>query len=72
MQCHWRLRKRGAVGNNTKVFISVFTVAMQGLSSLVYALEIEEVDLCKVDIIESMGHMDQLAHVLKFRIRLEL
>ena len=70
MQCHWRLRKGGAVGNNAKVFVSVFTAAMQGSS--VYALEIEEVDLCEVDIIKSMGHMDQLVHVLKFRIRLEL
>ena len=65
MQCHWRLRKGGAVGNNAKVFVSVFTVAMR--RSSVYALEIEE-----VDIIESVGHMDQLVHVLKFRIRLEL
>ena len=56
--------------NNAKVFISVFTVVMEG--SLVYALEIEEVDLCEVDIVKSVGHMDQLAHVLKFRIRLEL
>jgi len=72
MQYHWRLRKGGAVGNNAKVFVSVFTAAMRGSSSLVYALEIEEVDLCEVDIIESMGHMDQLVHVLKFRIILEL
>jgi len=41
-------------------------------SSSVYALETEEVDLCEVDIVESMGHMDQLAHVLKFTIRREL
>jgi len=72
MQCYWRLRKGGAVGNNAKVFVSVFTAAMWRSSLLVYALEIEEVDLCEVDIVESMGHMDQLVHVLKFRIRLEL
>ena len=60
------------MGNNAKVFISVFTAVMWGLSSSVYALEIEGVDLCEMDIVKSMGHMDQLVHVLKFRIRLEL